>query len=317
MSRLWMVGMVLGVVCATGAQAEAPRVVTDIPPVHALAAQVMAGVGSPDLILQPGASPHGSSLRPSQAAALQSADVVIWIGPGLTPWLDGAVDALSPTSLVVTLTNVSGTLELPYRETALFAEEDHAHDEDHDGDHKHHNDHDHDHGEFDPHAWLSPDNAALWLTAIAEALAQADPAQADLYRANAVDGVAQIDALRDQIAAQLAPVRGRGFVVFHDAYQYFEHTFGIPALGAISLSDATPPSPARLVEIRDGIAQSGARCVLAEPQFDPRLVATVAEGQPLKTGVLDPLGSAFAPGPDLYADMMRGLAQALADCLAD
>lgn len=310
------------------APADAPRVAADIAPVHSLAARVMQGVAAPELIMPPGASPHDYNLRPSNAAALQAADLVFWVGPALTPWLDRALDTLAPQAKAVELLEAPGTTVLASRDNALFAADAHdEHDERHgDGDHGHghedhghdahheDDDHGHDHGPLDTHAWLSPANAAAWLGAMAEELAAADPANAEIYRANAEAGRAELAALTAEVAALLADVPAGRFVVFHDAYQYFETAFARPSAGAISIGDAADPSPARLARIRELIRDRGVDCVLAEPQFNDGVVSAVAEGAGVRTAVLDPLGAGLTPGPDLYPSLMRNLATALASC---
>jgi zinc transport system substrate-binding protein len=332
------------------ALAEVPRVAADIAPVHSLVARVMDGVGTPDLIVQSGASPHEYSLRPSEAEALQEADLVFWVSPDLTPWLADAIETLAADASVTELLEADGTIQLEIREGALFeahehgddeheGEEhaDHAHDE-HEGhadhaleEHEEHADHahaehdlhaeeeagheGHNHGAYDAHAWLSPQNAATWLNVIASQLSAADPENAGTYFANAAAGRAELDTLITDINTMLEPVRGGQFIVFHDAYQYFESAFEFPASGAISISDASDPSPTRIAEIRARIADEGIDCVLAEPQFNPGLVAVVLDGTEAKTGVLDPLGSDLEPGPALYPQLMRNLASTLAECL--
>jgi len=316
----------------SGTAMAAPQVATDIAPVHALAARVMAGVGAPSLIVPPGASPHGYALRPSEAAALERADVVFWVGAALTPWLEGAIDALAGDAAAVELRDAPGVALLPLREGATFAPHEHGGEDDHDQaaeaaavEHGHEHaaeaaahggDHAHDHAGYDEHLWLDPENAKAWLNVMAEALSAADPANAAIYAANASAGRAELDALSAEIAATLAPVQGRPFVVFHDAYQYFEARFGVPAAGAVTLSDATAPSAARVAEIRAVMERLGAACVFAEPQFSTGVVDVIAEGTGARVGVLDPLGAALPPGPALYADLLRGLAGAMADCLA-
>src|SRR6056297_3624267 len=307
------------------AMAEVPRVATDIAPVHSLVSQVMGDLGTPDLIVTPGASPHEYSLRPSNAAALESADLVFWVGEALTPWLADAATTLAGNADVTELIELGGVLRLETREDAVFEPHRHEDDDDHDHaeDHGHdHGDdhasaesHGHEHGGVDSHAWLAPANAAVWLEAVAETLAGADPANAATYRSNAAEANERLAALTEEIDAILAPVRGQSFIVFHDAYQYFETAFDIPAAGAISLSDASDPSPARVAEIQMRIADEGIVCVLSEPQFSPGLVATVMDGAEAQTAVLDPLGTDLEPGPDLYPQLLRNLATALASCV--
>ena len=331
--------------------AETPLVAVDIAPVHSLVARVMEGVGTPDLIVQSGASPHEYSLRPSEAAAIQNADLVFWIGADLTPWLTDTIKTLAPEAAVTALLEANGTIELEFRENALFEAHDHADHQDHgdedhadhedDADHKDHDepdneahdDHDHeeaghedhdnentgheghDHGAHDPHAWLSPTNAMTWLNVIAGQLSAADPENAGVYFTNAAAGRAEIETLMAKVNATLEPSRGGQFIVFHDAYQYFEADFDFPASGAISLSDASDPSPARIFEIQTRIADERINCVLAEPQFNPGLVTTVLDGTEAQTGILDPLGSDLEPGSTLYPRLIGNLASALAKCI--
>lgn len=312
------------------AMADVPNVVADITPVHSLVARVMQGVGEPSLIVAPGASPHGYSLRPSEAAALQEADLVFWVSEGLTPWLEGAIETLAGDATVTELLETDGTTELPFREGALFeahdhgdeahadgeGHEDHAEGEDHaDEGHDGHDHEGHHHGGHDPHAWLSPDNGAAWLNVIAARLSAADPEHAGTYYANAAAGREELAAQKAGINAILEPVRGRHFIVFHDAYQYFETAFDFPASGSITVSDAADPSPARIAEIQARVAEQDVSCVLSEPQFNPGIVAVVMNGSEANTGVLDPLGADLAPGPDLYGNVLHNLATALADCL--
>jgi zinc transport system substrate-binding protein len=352
MSRNLLPLMVSASLLAGAAWSDVPRVAADIAPVHSLVSRVMHGVGDPDLIIPPGATPHEYNLRPSEATALQDADLVFWIGEDLTPWMEGAIENLASNARIVALMEIDGALTLPFRESALFeahrhAEEDHNHDHDedhgHENDHSEHDDHDHAHedvikaddhghaedhgehghedheehahGEHDPHSWLSLDNGIVWLNAIAARLSEADPENAGLYYSNAAAAREELDTLRSEIDGILDPVRGRNFIVFHDAYQYFETSFDFPASGAISLSDATDPSPARIAEIQNRVKEQGISCVLSEPQFDPKIVDAVMGGAEAKTGVLDPVGSDLEPGPDLYPALLRNLARALADCL--
>ena len=307
------------------ASAEVPQVAVDIAPVHSLVTRVMDGVGAPTLVIQAGASPHEYNLRPSEAQALQDANLVFWIGSDLTPWLADAIQTLAPNASTTALLESEGTIELEFRESALFEAHAHDdHDEDKHADHDDHDDHDEDkhadhddhddHGTHDPHAWLSPQNAKTWLNVIASKLSAADPKNAGIYFSNAAAGQTEIDALIAEVNVTLKPVRGMNFIVFHDAYQYFENDFDFPASGAISISDASDPSPARIQEIQGRISNEGIDCVLAEPQFNSGLVATVMDGSEAKTGILDPLGAGLQPGAKLYPELIRNLSKALRNC---
>lgn len=194
-------------------------------------------------------------------------------------------------------------------------EEAHGHKETDAQGHDHGHDHAHDHGDgTDPHGWLDPQNASLWLGMIAEDLAAADPDNAETYRANAAAGQAEIAAATAQVQDALSGAGDVEFVVFHDAYQYFENRFGLAPLGAISLSDASAPGPAHLQELRAEVAKHGTVCIFAEPQFDPALAATVAEGSGGTVAVLDPLGQGIEPGPGFYPALLVSLGDAIAGC---
>ncbi|WP_300014162.1 zinc ABC transporter substrate-binding protein [uncultured Roseobacter sp.] len=337
------------------AVADTPRVVTDIAPIHSLVARVMEGVGTPDLILPPGASPHGYAMRPSEVRAISSADVIVWVGPALTPWLADTLDTLAPDAQQLELMEAAGVTHLPFRIGAMFdAHDDHDHDghaeeanhddhndhnahddhDDHNGhdDHdKHdghdtheaheaqdaHDDHDHAHGAEDPHIWLDPHNGQAILTAISNSLADADPQNADLYRDNAAAGVRELKEIEAKIKARLDPLQGRPFIVFHDAYHYFEARFGIEAIAAISLADGGAASAGHLAEVRDTVAATGARCALIEPEAREGLIDAVFAEADIRMETVYPLGLESDLGLTLYGQLLMQTSEAIARCLAD
>lgn len=290
------------------AAADPPRVVADIAPIHALVSQVMDGAGTPTLLVPAGVSAHDLALKPSQARALQRADLVVWVGPEMSPWL-GRVLSGNDTDQLVLLT-VPRTQVFEARDGAVF---------DLDGDHEGHDDHtghEHDHGGVDPHAWLDPVNASIWVGAMAEALAVRDPDNATLYRANADRVAADLTALTGRLAVELVPARGRGLIAFHDAFQYFEARFGLNMTGAIISADDSDPGPARLAALREAVRRGDVACAFAEPQYNPGLLSAITEETGLPVAVLDPLGAGLTAGPDLYIDLLTAMGQAVIDCLA-
>ena len=289
----------------------APRVVASIQPVHALVAGVMQGVAEPRLLVPAGRSPHGYQLRPSEAEALRDADLVVWVGEALETFLVEPVEALAGSGKVLELMDAPGMALLDSREGGAWD----AH-EDHDG-HAGGHDHGHGHDAFDPHIWLSAANARAIVGAAATALAEADPPNAAAYAANAARLDTQIDGLETELAAQLAPVRAKPFIVLHDAFQYFDRAFDLAGVGSITVNPDRPPSAKRLRELRQKIAAGDAVCVFAEPQTSDRLVASIVEGTGARTGMLDAEGSAgLPPGAEGYFALMRRNARALADCLS-
>ena len=294
---------------ATPIQAKVPRVATDIPPVHSLVSQVMGELGTPKLIVPPSTSPHGYAMRPSEARALQVADVVFWMGRDLTAWFDRAIQALAANATTVALSESKGLIRHPYRTTNTF--DTHTHDE-HENEHEQKDD---DLAKIDPHLWLDPDNALIFLDVIATTLARLDAIHADTYLTNAAQAKAALEALKSELNATVQPIRGRPFIVFHDAYHYFEHRFDVEAAGSVSIGDASSPGPARIAAIRGKVQTLGATCVFSEPQFEPKLIATIIEKTAARSGILDPVGATLKPGPDQYSQLLRHLAHGLLACL--
>lgn len=308
-SALRLALVFLGIALSSAAWA-APRVVASIPPIHSLVAGVMDGVGAPDLLVGPTASAHTYALRPSEARLLQQAELVFWIGPVYETFLEKPLGALAAKATIVRLTDAPGIRILPAR--AGGAWEEHAHDG---------HDRAHSHGAKgrppgpDGHLFLDPENAKAVVRAAVTVLSAADAVNAARYRGNGEAVLARLDALDAELRATLAPVGDKPFIVFHDAYQYFEKRYGLNAVGSITVSPERQPGAQRLQRLRRKIAQLKAVCVFAEPQFEPTLVQTVIERTQARTGVLDYMGVAIAPGRDSYFEMMRGMAGALAGCL--
>lgn len=306
------VGLVALTFAANAAAAETKVVVT-IKPLHALVAQVMAGVGSPQLLVKGAASPHTFSMRPSDARALNNADLVFRMSETVEPFTAKVVKSLPKRVEVVTLLDAPGMRLLALRAGATFERHAHAQEKGHGHDHSLDK---RQKGEpVDGHAWLDPDNAKAMVDRIEQALAAKYPADAAVFKANAGTARAKIDALAAELERDLAPLADRPYVVFHDAIQYLERRYGLNVVGSISINPEVPPSAKRLTELRRKIMSLGAVCVFAEPAFDRRLVDNLIEGTSARTATLDPEGAGLDAGPDLYFALMRKLAAALKDCL--
>ena len=324
-----------------GASSAAPRVVTSIKPIHSLVAALMQGVGEPAVLLAGNDSPHTFALRPAQARQINEAQLIFWVGPGLETFLERPLLSLGQNAEVVTLAQAPGLQLLDYRSLDEFgrarrgngaapAQETH---ETHDGhdehDHAHGDDHGHEHGSAnsapaeashkhgnkDMHIWLDPQNARLLAKAIAAKLTAADPAHADLYAKNLTTLDASLVDLDAQIKAQLAPVHDQPFIVFHDGYHYLENRYDLNVVGALTVSPDVVPGAARIAQLRKRLAESGAQCVFAEPQFQPRILQTLTEGTAVRMGILNPEGGEMPASAHMYQDLMRANAKALSDCL--
>ena len=288
----------------------APKVVASVVPLHAIVAAVMGDMGTPALLLKGTMSEHRAVFTPSQIAMLGDADLVFIIGHGLEAKLAtlSGSEAVNGKSFVQ-LSDAPGVTKLPIRQGGAWEPDDDAPAPpaamEAEGVLA-----------FDPHIWLDPENAKAMARQVAVDLGKADPANAAAYAANATAFETELDQTSAAIAAELVPVKDKPFIVFHDAFHYFERRFGLTGVGSISDVSAQAPSAERLSQVRDKIIAAHAACVFREPQFDDKVVQTVIEGTSAREGVLDPLGATLTPGPQAYRQLLQNLAAALKDCLA-
>ena len=288
------------------ANADGPRVVADIAPIHSLVSMVMDGVGQPQLLVPQNISPHHYSMRPSEAEALQEAQLVVYVGHDMSPWLEPVLETLAASASALDLSKVDNIMQLAYREGPIFDD----HDEEGHDDHAHH-----DHDGVDPHMWLDPMNAKLWLHAIASELTRIDPKNADRYDENARSSSRTITLAMAQAEGHLASGKDNGFLVYHDAYQYFEKRFNRVAVGSISLGDASKPSAKRLSELKALFGAQGISCVLTEPQYSSKIVDSVFGGFKPTVGVVDPIGIDLELGATLYPELLENIALSIAQCV--
>jgi zinc transport system substrate-binding protein len=280
-----------------------PRVLTSFPPLQSIVAGVMAGVALPDTIVKGGASPHSYVLRPSQARDLETADLIVWVGPGYEGFLARPLRNLAAKSRQIVWADLPGVTLLAAREGGPWD----GHD---DGD-----GHKHGAAENDGHLFLDPRNAIALANAAATALAEIDPANAARYARNLVAVTAGLEALDAELGTKLRPLAGKPFIVFHDALQYLEKRYGLTPAGSITVSPERRPGAQRLQRLRERVRRAKAICVFAEPQFEPGLVKTIVEGTDARVASIDYVGVGVPAGPDAYGAILRKLADDLASCL--
>ena len=310
------------------------KVVTTIKPLHSLIANVMDGVGEPSLIIEGSTSPHSFTLKPSHAKLLEEADLIFWVGEGIETFMERPIESIVKNAEVVKFMEVESIEKLKFREESIFGnhddhddhdedhddhDEDHDDHDDHDEGHDDHDDHDehtehegHNHGEFDAHIWLDPNNAKEMVHEIAHELVHIDPANKDKYEANAETTIQEIDELIDDVSKDIN--KDAKFVVFHDAYQYFEERFGLRASGALTLNTDVLPGAKQIDEIQDVIKDKGIKCIFSEPQFNPKIISTIAQDMNIKIGVFDPLGANIESDKDLYFKLISNLGNELKGC---
>jgi zinc transport system substrate-binding protein len=292
------------------------KVVTSIKPIHSLVSYIMDGVGKPDVIVDGYNSPHGFSLKPSHAKMLENADLVIWVGEDLEAFLEKPLQTIAKKAKNIELMDLKGIKKLEFREKNIFEEHDDHKEKD---GHKEHDDHKekdghegHGHGEHDPHVWLDPINAKVIIKEITNQLVQLDSKNNSIYKSNAKKALTDIDKLVKDIKKELN--KDLRFVVFHDAYQYFENRFDIQVLGALTVNTDVMPGAEQLSEIREVIEHEKVNCLFSEPQFNPAIIKSIAKDTKIKTGILDPLGAKLDKGKNLYFDLLKNMSSSFKGC---
>ena len=298
------------------------QVVTSIKPIHSLASMLMDGIGAPKLIVDGSNSPHNFTLKPSHAKMLQNADLVFWVGEDVETFLEKPLGTVATKAKKIELMEISQIKKLKFREKNIFEghhddhgekkHDDHGHKKHDDHGEKKHDDHGHAHGEHDPHIWLDPLNAKVILNVMAKNMKMMDKKNSSKYDANLKKANTNIDSLVSEINKNIN--KNAKYVVFHDAYQYFEKRFGLKTLGALTVNTDVLPGAEQLKDIRKVIKKENAKCIFSEPQFNPKIIKAIAKDTNIKTGVLDPLGADLKNNKNLYFKLLKNLSNSLRKC---
>ena len=315
------------------------KVVTTIKPLHSLISRIMETRGEPQLIIEGTNNPHTFVFKPSHAKMIEEADIIFWIGEDLEAFMEKPLDSLAEKAQVISFMELSSIEKLKFREKNIFDdhdshedeheghedEDDHGHkDDDHDDDHDGHEDeheghdddhkdaHAHAHGEFDPHIWLDPENAKEMVKIIRDELIKIDPEGQRQYSVNTAGATLELDNLINSVEKELS--KDISYIVFHDAYQYFENRFGVIPAGALTLNPDVLPGAKQIADIQDVINDKGIKCIFSEPQYNPKIIETLGNDMNVSTGIIDPLGAFIDAGPTMYVELINGIANSIKEC---
>ena len=321
------------------------KVVTTIKPLHSLISRIMETRGEPQLIIEGTNNPHTFVFKPSHAKMIEEADIVFWIGEDLEAFMEKPLNSLAKDTKKIAFMDSESIEKLKFREENIFDDhddhDDHdGHDDEHEGhddhddhdghkddDHDDHDDHDghddehddhaghhdgHNHGEFDAHIWLDPENAKEMVRIIRDELIKIDPEGQRQYSVNTAGATLELDNLINNVEKELS--KDISYVVFHDAYQYFETRFGVKSAGALTLNPDVLPGAKQIADIQDLISDKGIKCIFSEPQYNPKIIETLGNDMNISTGVMDPLGAFIDPGPTMYVELINGIANSIKEC---
>jgi len=273
--------------------ATPPQVVVSIAPIHAITSAVMRGIASPKLLIEARTSPHDFHLRPSQLIALQSADLFIWVSPILEQGLAKVSARSSMQEKSLTLLEQAVIKKLKAREAGIWEDEK-----------NHHN------AQVDPHIWLSPSNAIEIARIITKRLSDIDSINIVHYRENLASFEQKVTMLEQVINTEFNLKGMPSYLVLHDAFQYFEKYFKLPAAGAVSIDPEHSPGVRRIQTLRNYIREHDIGCIFREPQLSDRMLNSISQGLEIQTGILDPIGNEG----DSYTQLIQSLSQQLRNC---
>ena len=294
------------------------KVVTTIKPLHSLISRIMESRGEPQLIIEGTNNPHTFVFKPSHAEMLEEADIVFWIGEDLEAFMEKPLDSLAKNAKKIAFMESESIEKLKFREKNIFDDhddhDDHdGHEDEHEDEHEGHDDHDdHKHGEFDAHIWLDPENAKEMVKIIRDELIKIDPEGQRQYSVNTAGATLELDNLINNVEKELS--KDISYVVFHDAYQYFETRFGVTSAGALTLNPDVLPGAKQIADIQDLIRDKGIKCIFSEPQYNPKIIETLGNDMNISTGVMDPLGAFIEEGPSMYGELINGITNSIKEC---
>ena len=295
------------------------KVVTTIKPLHSLISRIMETRGEPQLIIEGTNNPHTFVFKPSHANMIEEADIVFWIGEDLEAFMEKPLNSLAKNAKKIAFMDSDSIEKLKFREVNIFDDhDDHGHhDDDHDGHEDEHDDHaghhdGHNHGEFDAHIWLDPENAKEMVKIIRDELIKIDPEGQRQYSVNAAGATLELDNLINSVEKELS--KDISYIVFHDAYQYFETRFGVKSAGALTLNPDVLPGAKQIADIQDLINDKGIKCIFSEPQYNPKIIETLGNDMNISTGVMDPLGAYIEAGPLMYSELINEIANSIKNC---
>ena len=320
--------------------ADQLRVVVDIPPVHGIVDGVLGSDASITTLIGSGVDPHNYTMKPSHAAAVSEADLIVLIGEALTPSLAKKLPSLANNAKIIELAEVPNVHLIAYEDAHEEHEDDDHHDDEHHADHKdhnhdadhddhaqeghdehdhgdaHHDDHDedngyvgHDHSGVDPHMWLDIDNANVWAHVIAKSASELTPEMIPNVNAN----LASFELSLTNIKSEMQTLVAKPYSVSHDAFGYLEESFGIDHPQAVTNGMGLRPSPSDMANLRGQIETTPPACMIIDPNDHTALAYALAEEYSIKTVEFSQLGD-VVQGENAYLNLMQGAVTAFKTC---
>jgi zinc transport system substrate-binding protein len=262
-------------------------------------------------------------MKPSHAAALSEADLIVLIGESLTPSLAEKLPSLASNAQIIELAEVSNVHLIAYEDAHEDHEDDAHHDDDHHENHadeKEQNEHEHDehhddehdsrdHSGINPHIWLDIDNADVWAHAIAKSASELSTALTSDINAN----LAAFEQALIGLKSEMQTLTAKPYSVSHDAFGYLEESFGIDHPQAVTNGMGLRPSPSDMANLRAQIEATPPACMIIDPNDHTALAYALAEEYSIKTVEFSQLGE-IVEGENAYLILMQGAVTAFKTC---
>ncbi|HEY9050461.1 MAG TPA: zinc ABC transporter substrate-binding protein [Gammaproteobacteria bacterium] len=294
--------LLTGLLLTMPLQAKPPSILVTIKPVHSLVSGLSLGISKPSLLIEGTQSPHDYALKPSDRRLLSEADLIIYTSPAIEGFMHTLENKLDKNKMIA-LSELPGIKTLPVRAQ-------HVQGQNMDHDHHHHD------STIDGHIWLSIENAKIISQQLYQRLIKIDTENRETYAANLQRQLDELTSLQQQIKQQLAEVKNKPFMIYHDAFQYFEQEFGLRQSFFVTPSPEQQPGIKQVLYLRSIIQQNHLKCIFYEPPYVPGILKTITEDQQVKVLPLDPTGAQLTADDRLYFTLMHNIASQLKTCLS-
>jgi len=275
--------------------AAAPEILVTLKPLHSLVTALTLNITEPELLFDNLQSPHDYAMKPSDRRRISRADIIIYASPEIESFMPALQSSLSHKK-IISLTNITGINLLKARAFDFHDSKKNRH-------------------HTDGHIWLSIDNAIVISRYLSEEFIKQDKGNAEKYRSNNSHLIAKLKQLKKELQQQMQPVSRQPFLIFHDAFQYFENDFKLTAGLFVTTSPEHKVGIRHIRDLKKKIQQQNIRCVFYEPPNIPEIIQTITENQQVQLIPLEPLGIKYQADHKQYFKLLTGISNKLYHCL--
>tara|TARA_B110000196_G_scaffold319516_1_gene337791 strand:- start:200 stop:1063 length:864 start_codon:yes stop_codon:yes gene_type:complete len=276
--------LIVTTILASSLASAQVSIVTTIRPLQLIAESIVGESDTVTSIVGRQDSPHQFVLTPSDRLAIASADLLIWTGPELEVYLEGFFNNESRSGSIITV------LENPILTIHKINDE------------------------IDAHFWLNPDNGIALADEIKDRLIEIDRARAVQYQSRFESFVAKIQGTNRDLTERFSTSHNN-YLVYHNAYQYFERQFGLQHSVALLADPETQPGIQHILRTQELVKKSMSNCLLVEPDSNMELVTTLTDGMDIRTVSVDHLGYDVLSSDNPYRQLLLNVAESFDSCI--